>query len=261
MSRLVFNEARHIYSLDGEYVPGVTTITKRMGTADGLINWAARCAAEWALAHVDDVPILGEPEWIATTTTASNRIRDARALDGKRVHSIAERLVYGDPVETADPDTGEDYSDDVVRMGEQVARFMDRWDVTADTALVERPVFHEGIRYAGTFDLCAILRGGERWLIDYKSGPSGVYPEHAAQLTAYSRATHVVIGERDMTMPPIARCAALWVRPDTWELIPVKSDDSVWEAFQHALIVSRFTSRRRSDLIGAALPIPEVRAS
>jgi hypothetical protein len=261
VSRLVFNESRHTYSLDGAWVPGASTVAKSTGRPDPLVRWAARAAAAYALSHLEDVPVLGESEWVETVGKAHERLRDSSMLAGKQLHSIAERLVFGDPVETGDPDTGEPYSDDVVRMGEQVARFMDRWDVSPDTALVEQAIFNEDARYAGRFDLVATLRGGDRWCIDYKTGATGVWPDTALQLTAYARATHVVIGERDMLMPPIQRCAALWVRPDTWELVPVKSDDAAWATFRHALDVYRWNAQRRDAIVGAALPVPEEVAS
>jgi hypothetical protein len=53
----------------------------------------------------------------------------------------------------------------------------------------------------------------------------------------------------------------LWVRPDGWELVPVKSDDDTFSAFLHAMHVHKWTNRRRDDLIGAPLPIPEGEAS
>jgi len=257
VSRLVFNASRHTYSLDGEWVPGVTGVTSKALGKPALLRWAAKSAADWAATHVDELATMGEETWIQRATQASDEIRDRAVAAGKQLHSIAQRLVYGDPVETVDPDTDEPYSDDVVRMGEQVARFMDRWDVTPDTALVECPIFHEGLRYAGTFDLVATLRGGQRWCVDYKTGATGIWSETALQLTAYSRATHVVIGERDMKMPPIDRCAALWVRPDTWELVPVASGDREWSTFRHAMAVAAWAGLRRNDVVGAALPVPE----
>lgn len=258
MSRLVVGTGRwHTYSLDGQRVPSVTTIIGKATAKQALVGWAAREAAAWALAHRDEVEQLGEAAWLKQAAAASDAVRDASMVAGTAVHSIAERLIFGEPVETTDPDTGEPYPDDVVRMGEQVARFLDAWDVTPDTALVEAPIFHEGEQYAGKFDLCAILRGGDRWLIDYKSGASGIWPETALQLTAYARATHVVIGERDMLMPPVDRCAALWVRPDGWQLVPVASGDEVWSTFRHMIPVAAFAGRRRDDVIGGALPVPE----
>lgn len=261
MSRLVFSEGNHSYSLDAVRAFGVSAVVKRASRPDGLIRWSARSAAEYAAAHTEELAVMGEASWVAHVAKASDRLRDASMVAGKQVHSIAERLVFGEPVDTLDPDTGEPYPDDVVRMGSQVAHFMDRWDVTPDTALVEQMVFHDEYRYAGRFDLCAVLRGGDRWLVDYKTGATGVWPETSMQLTAYSRATHVVVRGHDMLLPPIQRCAALWVRPDGWELVPVKTDEDTFRAFLHAMEVHRWTNRRRDDLIGAPLPVPEGEAS
>lgn len=258
MSRLVYSPGRHTYTLDGERVPSVSGIVRGVSPNGGLIHWSARLAASWAATNVDALPTLGEQAWIEQATRAHVAARDAGGRTGTAVHSIAERLIFGEPVEAHDPTTGEDYPDDVIRMGEQAARFLDAWDVTPDTALVEQCVFHEKYRYAGRFDLCAVMRGGDRWLVDYKTSPSGAYPDNALQLTGYARASHVVIGDRDMLMPPIQRCAVLWLRPDAWELVPVKSDNRVWATFRHAIPVAAFNALRRDDVIGGALPKPEV---
>jgi hypothetical protein len=59
-------------------------------------------------------------------------------------------------------------------------------------------------------------------------------------------------------MPPVDRCAVLWVRPDAWELVPVRTDARVWQVFRHAIPVAAFNSLRREDIVGGALPVPEV---
>lgn len=257
-SRLVFSPGRHTYTLDGERVPSVSGIVRKVSPNDGLIWWSAKSAAQWAATNADALPQMGEAAWTNSATRHHMTLRDAGGATGTAVHSIAERLIFGEPVEAYDPDTKEPYSDDVVRMGEQVARFLDAWDVSPDTALVERCVFHERYRYAGRFDLCAVMRGGARWLVDYKTSPSGPYPDNALQLVGYARASHIQIGDRDMLMPPIDRCAVLWVRPDAWELVPVRTDARVWQVFRHAIPVAAFNSLRREDIVGGALPIPEV---
>lgn len=258
VSRLVFTKnPYHRYSLDGKRVPSVTGIINKAIAKPALLRWAAKATAEWSLAHASEIGAMGEGSWVATATSASDRVRDESATVGKQVHSIAERLVYGEPVETEDPDTGEPYRDDVLRMGERVAEFMDRWDVTADTAVVEASVFHDEYRYAGTFDLLAHLRGGARWLIDYKTGASGIYPETSLQLAAYAHASHIQIGDRDLVMPPVDRCAALWVRPDAWELIPVPFGQDQWRIFTACMAIARWTSLPIETSVGAPLPIPE----
>lgn len=259
-SRLVVTGGRfHRYALDGVRVPGVTSVTGALAK-DALAPAAAKETAMWCATHAGELDVLGQPAWITTAKGHYRTVWNHSALVGTQVHSIAERLVYGQPVDTADPDTGEVYEDDVVRMGEQTARFMDAWDVTPDTALVEIPVFNDEHRYAGRPDLIATLRGGDRWLIDYKTGASGVYPETALQATGYARATHVQIGDRDLLMPPIQRCAALWVRPDAWELLPLKSDGFQWSTFLHAIEVWRWGQLNREDVVGAPLPIPATAA-
>jgi hypothetical protein len=255
-SRLVVTGGRfHRYSLDGVIVPSVTGITGKIDKP-GLAGAAAREVAHWAATHAGELDAQGEAEWIDSAKGSYQRVWNRSRDNGTAVHAIAQQLIFGEPVETTDPDTGVPYSDDVVRMGAQVAQFMDLWHVSPDTALVEQPVFHDELRYAGRFDLCGVLRGGDRWLIDYKTSASGVYPESALQLTAYSRATHVQIGDRDMLMPPVSRCAVLWVRPDFWELVPVKSDDATWAAFTHLLAVTGWLSQKRDDVVGGALPVP-----
>lgn len=256
-SRLVVTGGRwHRYSLDGVRVPSVTGIIGKAVAKPALVNWAAKSTAQWAAAHAAEIDQLGELRWVTEAKAAPDRERDASALSGSRVHAIAQQLIYGEPVETRDEKTGEPFSDDVVRMGAQVAHFMDAWQVSPDDALVELPVFNDEHKYAGTFDLCATLRGGDSWMIDYKTGQSGIWNESALQLTAYSRATHVQIGDRDLLMRPVQRCAALWVRPDFWELTPVKSDDAAWHAFTHAIEVAAWLSQSRDDVVGGALPIP-----
>jgi len=258
VSRLVGPSGRwHEYSLDGERVLSVTGVLNKATAKGGLAPAAAKLTASWCATHAAELgAAMTEAEWISQAKGAYQREWDRSRDDGVRVHSIAQALVYGEPVETSDPDTGELYSDDVVRMGEQVARFMDAWGVSPDTALVEVGVFHEQLRYAGQLDLLATLRDGQRWLIDYKTGASGIWPEHALQLTAYSRCTHVRVDDVDLPMPPVDRCAALAVRPDDWALVPVKSDDAQWRAFVSAIDVARWAQQRREDVIGGALPAP-----
>lgn len=247
----------HSYTLDGKPALSVTGVLNKAVAKGALAPAAAKETAIWAATHAGELgELLNEAEWVELAKGAHRRVWDRARDDGVQVHAIAQQLVYGEPVETSDPETGEPYGDDVVRMGAQVAQFMDLWGVSPDTALVETACFNEVTRIAGTFDLCGTLRDGQRWLIDYKTGASGVWPETALQLTAYSRMTHVRIGDRDMLMPPVDRCAALWVRPDGWELVPVKSDDATYQTFVHAIEVARWAQLRREDVVGDPMPVP-----
>jgi hypothetical protein len=252
-SRLVYSDGRHTYSLDGARVPSVTTVISKATGKPALLAWAARLAAEWAADHADDLPVLGTASWVREAAGASNRARDAAAKNGTLLHDLAEKLLYGDPLPDADHD-GAPFPDDVIRTAEQIARFMDAWDVQPHIS--EAAVFNETDRWAGRLDLVADLADGDRWLLDWKTGASGVWPETSLQLTAYANATHIQVGGADLPMPEVQHCAAVWVRPDGWELIPVRRDPETYEVFRHMLRVAEWASLRRDDSVAAPLPVP-----
>jgi hypothetical protein len=256
VSRLVVTGGRfHRYSLDGQHVPSVTTLA---GVLDkpGLMYGAAKETAIWAAAHVDDLAARGEDAWRRDAQRAFRDKWDESGRVGTQVHTIAERLVWGDEVPDEDDD-GLPWPDDVRRMGEQVAKFMDKWDV--DPLLVESPVFHEDLAYAGRLDLVAHLRDGHRWLIDYKTGASGVYPEVALQLAGYANCTHFQRDDEDVAMPTVQRFGALWVRPDAWELQPITVTEGTWRVFNACrFIYENWARLKAEDVVGAALPPPQV---
>ena len=257
-SRLVFSPKAHTYSLDGQRVPSVSAIKGVLDKA--ALPWAAaRETAAWAAAHAHELAQLGEATWREAAIRAHREVWDAKRDDGTRVHTIAEALVFGEPVPEVDAD-GVPWSDDVRLMGEQVARFMDRWDV--EPVLVEVPVFHEEQRYAGKPDLLADLRDGARWLIDYKTGTTGPYQEVALQLSGYRNCTHVALAEHDEPMPEVERLGVLWVRPDGWELLPIDVTDTSWRVFLACkFILENYASLSREQVVLAALPVPEVGAA
>jgi hypothetical protein len=151
------------------------------------------------------------------------------------------------------------YPDDIVRSAEQLARFFDEWEV--EPLAHEAFVFNEQHKWAGRLDLIADLLDEQRWLLDYKTGQSGVWPETSLQLSAYGHATHIVIDGVDHPMPRIDRAGAVWVRPDSYELVPVTYDDDTYALFGHCMRVSAWISQKRSAIVGAALPAPEKAAS
>jgi hypothetical protein len=257
-SRVVFSAGRHTYSLDGSWVPGVTSVARFASRPDGLIRWSAREAAAWAAANVDALPVLGPEEWQKTAATASDRVRDRSMLAGTQVHSLAEALVYGSELPAEDPN-GLPWPEDVFRTAEQLARFYDAWNV--EPVAHELIVFHESHRWAGRLDLIADLRDGARWLLDYKTGATGVWPETTLQLNAYKRATHCQLGGDDVAMFAVDRLAAVWLRPDSWELIPLEDDDEHYSTFGHAMRVAAWVNRRAKSSVLPPLPIPSEEAS
>jgi hypothetical protein len=255
-SRLVFSPGRHTYSLDGRRVPGVTTVIGRATDKPQLVYASAREAATWAAANLEALDLLGPDAWIRAAAGYPRTLWNGKAKRGTLLHEAARQLVNGDPLTP-----GEDWPRDVVESAEQLARFMDEWEV--DPGITERPVFHSEHHWAGTIDLLAVLKDGGRWLLDYKTGETGIYPKDALQLAAYRHATHVQI-ERpdaelaDIPMPEVDAVACVWVRPDHYELRPVRADNHSYEVFRHMMHVSDWSTWDRDHSVKDPLPVPAV---
>jgi hypothetical protein len=258
VSRLGFSERGHVYSLDGKRVPSVSKIAGAPNKA-AMPYAAAREAALWASLHRDAYDVMGDDAWLRTAANAHRDEWNRRADDGRLVHVLAESLVYGKTMPAVHD--GEPVPEHVADMAEQLARFFDAWNV--DPVEHERMVWHERYRYAGRFDLLADF-GAKRWLIDYKTGASGVWPETSLQLTGYRYATHWVDGDnvdRPIAELGIDDTAAVWLRPDSWELLPVRSDETAWQVFTHCGAVAAWLDWKREASVFDPLPRPEQVAS
>lgn len=259
MSRLAYTERWHQYTLDGKKVPSVTGIT---GVLDkpALASAAAKEAALWAVQNTEALAVLDVDEWVKAAAGAPRRVWNQRAEDGQVLHTLAESLVEGTPMPTEV--RGEPVADHVRDMAGQLARFFDAWDVQPIEA--ETMVFHDRYRYAGRFDLAAELRGGVRWLLDYKTTATGIYPETSLQLSGYGHCTHYVDDkneDHDLAELGLERAAAVWIRPDTWELVPVAYDMRVFGYFLHLGAMHSWVKQSRDVSVLDALPRPDGVAS
>jgi hypothetical protein len=254
-SRVVFTGGRfHRYTLEGQRVPSVSTVINKAVAKPALVGWAARLTADWAATHHGELAVMGEAEWRDAARAAPNRARDQAMADGTLLHHLAESLVLGDPLPEADDD-GRPWPDDIRRTAEQLARFYDAWNVQPVHA--ETIVFHEVHRWAGRLDLIADLADGHRWLIDYKTGATGVWPETSLQLSAYRHATHLVADDEDRPMTPTDRAGAVWLRPDAWELVPVRADLQTYGVFLSCLPVAAWAGMSRDQSVLGSLPPPQ----
>ena len=255
MSRVVFTGGRfHRYAIDGKRAPSPTTVVNKALAKPGLVMAAAKEAAIWAVVHHEELGQLGEYEWRHSCQMAHRRVWDQARDNGTKLHALAEQLVFGNALPTEDAD-GLPWPDDIYASAEQLARFFDAWQV--DPVVHEAIVFHERHWWAGRLNLIADLGDGRRWLLDYTTGASGVWPEKALQLSAYRHATHLVNGTNDVPMPEVGSCAVVWVRPDGWELVPVKADDHAYEMFLHCLALEPWADQKRDEVVGAPLAVPE----
>jgi PD-(D/E)XK nuclease superfamily len=257
VSRLAFTEKPwHEYTLDGKKVPSVTKIVGAAVHKPALVNAAAKETAIWATLNFEALgTLLDADAWVREATGAARRVWNKRADDGRDLHRLAESMIYG----AAMPEEidGRPVAPHVRDMAGQLARFFDAHDV--QPVAHETMVYSDRYRYAGRFDLVADI-GGVRWLLDYKTGESGIWPETSVQLSAYGFATHYVDADsvdHDLEALGIERAGAVWIRPNTWDLVPVRYDRQVHGIFLHMGAVWSWTNQARQSIVYSPLPRPE----
>jgi hypothetical protein len=158
----------------GEKVPSVTTILGAAMAKPGLINWAAKVAAE-ATADAILEGFCSRDVAVAEGTKAPNSYRDNAAALGTKAHALVEAHYAGEDIETEglDIDIIMDCYQRAVKAIEQ------NWKVEqSEWAGVSR------LGYGGTLDLLVIDdESQKRLLVDLKTG--SYHPEAIAQLAAY----------------------------------------------------------------------------
>lgn len=233
---LTFTEKGHRYRLDGRPVPSVTTLIKGGLPAPALMRWSARTVAEYVAAnpdHCEQLRALGEGPMARALADIPWDYRDKAAVRGTDVHNLAQRLVHGEQVDV--PEHLIDYVTACVA-------FLDEWQPTP--LIVERPLAHRAHWWAGKPDLFATLPDGRIILYDYKTGASGIWPETAFQQAAYAHAEFYVAEDgTEQPIPPIDLAAAVWLRPDGYDVIPVRADDAVYADFRHIAWVAGAAKR------------------
>lgn len=243
-----FSEGNHQYRMDGKHVRGVTTLISNGLPKEFIPKWAAKTVAEYVIdnpEHVDQLRNMGREMAVDALKGIPWTKRDKAGERGKRVHAIAERLVVGEEVEVPE---------DIAGHVDSCLRFFDEWRVTP--LIVERYVGHRAHWWAGTPDLFATLPDGRTALFDHKTADSGIWPETAFQLAAYSHAEFWQDAEgNEQPIPPVDFCAAVHLRADGYSVIPVKADDDVYAEFRHIAFVAN-TAKRMRDYVLPELDCP-----
>jgi hypothetical protein len=163
----------HSYLVNDEKKIGATTALNEGYPKPAIARWAARTCGEEVLDHWDELVALPPSERAERVRTAPDRDRDAAARRGTEVHRLAQRLQAGETVDV--PDELEGHVDAYLRFAEE-------WQPAE--LFVEAPIANLTWGYSGTPDIVGELFD-ERWLLDLKTGRSGVFSEAALQLAAY----------------------------------------------------------------------------
>jgi hypothetical protein len=260
-TRIVNRGRGHSYLLDGDKVPGVTTVLDKGVPKPALIDWAARMAADYAINHWDELAALElSARHEAIRGARWNTLREAGER-GREVHTLGHRYLAGEQV--TPPDELAPFLDGYIA-------FVEEWRV--EELAIEVAVFHRAApeqerpnSYGGRFDLLARLADGLVWLIDFKTSLRGVFKEYALQLAGYRYSDFYVLdGDVDETgaatehpMPAIDRTGVVHLRADgSYELVPLEADWRALEVFTAAQVVAAFAESDRDEWIGDALRPP-----
>lgn len=232
MSRLTFDARSHSYTLDGETVPGVTSV---IGLLDkpALVTWAARETAAYADEHWERLSQLRSADRIAELERARYQSNRKAIVKGHRVHAMAEDLQHGRDVQVPP---------ELATYVQPVARLLDMWQM--ESVATEQPLAHTEHLYAGTFDSIVKSPKLGTVLMDWKTG-KGVYDEVGLQLAAYRYANLRLIekpqtGPRGGKLPslweeapmiPVDACYVVHVQDGTATLHPVEAGPEVYEVF------------------------------
>ena len=225
---LVFYEGSHRYKLDGQWVPGVTTI---LGVLDkpAIPKWAAAQVAEFVANHPDLTEQMKQLGGVGPTTAFLKNLpwekRDTAAVRGTDVHNIAERIVHGDQVEVPEH---------LVGYVESALAFMDDYGI--EPVMVEAVVGSREHKYAGKFDLVAESKRAPRAIYDYKTTASGIYATTSWQNAAYAfsefyiRSDNREIGTANLC---IEASFGVHLRPDGYAVHRLEFGPHVFEEFLH----------------------------
>lgn len=240
---LKFYPASHRYRLDGQWVPGVTTI---IGVLDkpALKKWAADTVAAWVVDHAtvtDTIRDLGgrEPTYQFLRAIPFQK-RDDAAARGTELHDYAERLLNGQTV---------DVPEDHVPVMESALAFLDDWQI--EPALVEGCVASREHSWAGKFDLIARYTRPDTGatglgIFDWKSG-KGLYSEYAWQLNAYAHAEFHGENGYESPLPECDAAFGVKIAADGYTVVPFAFGPHIYAEFVAIRQVYEIAKRGRGN--------------
>lgn len=235
----------YVHPTTNAKVPGVTSITGNL-PKPFLQYWGQKLVAEEAvdnLGSITQLMVAGNRDAaIDMLKRAPQRSTGEAAQLGTEVHGLAERLNRGEDLGAVHPDFEPWIA--------QYNNFLDDWQ--PEWVEVESTVWSDTHGYAGTLDgICRI--DGDLLLWDLKTG-KGVYPEVGLQLCAYANADYILSPDGEQReIPDVKYGAVLHLRPDHYELRPVRIDDDVFAIFKSLISVTDWVQEKHKTVLGAPL--------
>jgi len=233
---LVFYPKTHRYRLDGEWVPGVTTI---IGVLDkpALPKWSAGQVAEFVADNADAIEALrtmGRQPMVNALRAMPWQKRDDAAARGTTFHDFAERIIRGEKVEVPPEQVG---------MVASALAFMDEWLI--EPVLVEQAVASREHKWAGTLDLVAESKKG-LGIFDWKSGKR-IYASAAFQTNAYANGSRFYDDgtEHPLTDLGIEAAYGVHIRDDGYDVLPLRYGPDIYAEF--LVIRAAFDIHKRAE--------------
>lgn len=181
-----FDEAEHAYTLNGKFLPSVTTILKVISKGDAITQWSANLTAKTFSSEIESFLNAGRPLDHGFLSSVNDKARYAwkdnmstAGSFGTNVHKAIENYVKQGPL----------YEPVGLIDTELTAfnNFRNWWEgEDARMILSEEKVYSKELWYAGTIDLVLETKEGI-WIGDVKTSAS-IYPEYFFQTAAYERA-------------------------------------------------------------------------
>lgn len=184
-----FNEKRHIHTLDGKPLTGVTTVLSVVSKGDGLIQWSANEAVKYIKDNcsicnhnpkTDDHYIVTDKE-LEEAKSAWKNTRDTAGDKGTDVHAEIERLIKS----AIALDGGiMIWKERMVDLNEQVKHFID-WATSNNIKFLEseKNVYSKELWIGGIVDF-VFEKDGEVYVGDIKTAKA-IYPTNFWQTSAY----------------------------------------------------------------------------
>lgn len=239
---LKFYPASHRYKLDGEWVPGVTSLLGKAIPKEALPKWSAKSVAQYVAdnrEHIEQLYAMGERSMVAALKEVPWTDRDRMARRGREIHALAEPYVNGEEVEVPDELAGH---------VEACAAFIDDWGI--QPVLTEAAVGSREHKYAGTLDLVADSAREPRSIFDWKSGRSGIYKETSFQCVGYAFAEfhgEGVANEEPMAALGIQKAFGVHLRADGYDVYPLKFGPDIYAEFLHIRYSADIIARASGD--------------
>ncbi|WIC90178.1 Cas4 exonuclease [Arthrobacter phage VroomVroom] len=223
-------------------VPGVTSVVGML-PKDFLRYWAAKEVATTAVEEIGTIVqmVLRDPSAaIDHLKKAPDRNTRKAADTGTAAHDIFERMAKGEKIGRVHPDL------------EPFVRHFDEFLTVAkpEYGYLEETVWSDKHQYAGSFDAYATIQGERLWL-DNKTTRSGIHAEVGIQLAAYRFADHIIREDGGrVPLPEADGAAVVHVRPEGWQVVPVRADEKMFEIFLHLREIFDYEREVKSTIIG-----------